>query len=68
MKTILKTAVLLIFFYFCGTRVMAQTDEKAFFAIWELDQSAYYGKQEPPVRYTKTFYPDHTFINEQTQA
>ncbi|WP_214070469.1 DUF4488 domain-containing protein [Mucilaginibacter sp. dw_454] len=68
MKVILKAAALLICFHFCASGVFAQTNEKAFYGSWELDQSAYYGRQEPPTRYTKIFNADHTFANLQTQA
>jgi|GEM_PF-892855 len=67
MKTLLKVSVLLMCFYFYAANVFAQADEKAFYGIWELDQSVYYGKQVPAVRYTKEFDPDHTFINQQIQ-
>ncbi|MFD2872217.1 DUF4488 domain-containing protein [Mucilaginibacter ximonensis] len=67
MKTFLRIAILLICFNFLANNLFAQADEKAFYGIWELDQSAYYGKQEPPVHYTKEFDPNHTFINRQTK-
>ncbi|GAA4102262.1 DUF4488 domain-containing protein [Mucilaginibacter panaciglaebae] len=68
MKSILKFAALFLCFHFGATTVFAQADEKAFYGSWQLDESAYYGQQEPPVRYTKIFYPNHTFVNQQTKA
>jgi hypothetical protein len=68
MKNILKVSVLLMCFLYCTESVFAQSEEKAFYGSWELDQSAYVGQQHSSTRYIKIFNADHTFTNLQIYA